>query len=545
MNAGLTKAELLRLSVVYELIETEADYVKDLGTMIKYHKAHLTQGALLPDTEIQQLFSNADQLLVANQEFLNKLVARKEANVVIQEIGDVIAECAETFKVYTQYCGNYPIAMKLVHSVQAKPDFKPILEKWMNSPECRGLSLESFLIKPVQRICKYPLLLKELLRHTDKANKDHMNLTIAQEKVEAVVALVNEGTRAFGEREKMVALQSRIDSPVPLKLEGKRMIKDGALIQILNTGKVKERHIVLTNDTLLICKPPAKSRYALESHYYLAELILKTDIKPGTVIAESIPKGHRHVFQLLIVGEKKDTLLLSAQSEDDKAKWCEVFADACKKAVEEAAKEARSGKRTSVMSSSLSRQVNERGLAGRPISMGPMAAGSRTFRGPAVHRNVSVSTTKAHWGTVRVKSITQPSPTGEEVTEAQPPEIEPEMVEINGAVWKRATSAFGMVYYYNVQTRESTWRLPDGYIILDPETGKPIDLQSDPVFGSNNAGASQGDGDADSINSEYSVLENVEGYPEWKKVDRGEGIVYYFKLDTQETSWFAPGAEEA
>ena len=34
LNAGLTKQELMRLSVVYELIETEADYVKDLGIMI-------------------------------------------------------------------------------------------------------------------------------------------------------------------------------------------------------------------------------------------------------------------------------------------------------------------------------------------------------------------------------------------------------------------------------------------------------------------------------------------------------------------------------
>ena len=61
---------------------------------------------------------------------------------------------------------------------------------------------------------RYPLLLKELLRHTDKTSKDYANLTSAQEKIEAVVAIVNEGTRALGEREKLVALQGRIDSSV-------------------------------------------------------------------------------------------------------------------------------------------------------------------------------------------------------------------------------------------------------------------------------------------------------------------------------------------
>ncbi|TPX30842.1 hypothetical protein SmJEL517_g05682 [Synchytrium microbalum] len=541
LNAGLTKAEMMRLSVVYELIETESDYVKDLGTMINYHKAQMMKGSLLPEAEIQQLFANVDQLLVANQEFLVKLVARKEANVVIQEIGDVIADCADSFKVYTQYCGNYPIAMKLVHSLQARPDFKPLLEKWMNSPECRGLSLESFLIKPVQRICKYPLLLKELLRHTDKSSKDHLNLTTAEEKIAAVVTIVNEGTRALGERERMITLQGRIDSPIPLALEDKKLIRDGALIQIIAGGKAKDRHIFLFNDTMLICKTAVKGRYPLENQYMLAELILKTEVKPGTVVAESIPKGHRWVFQLLLVGEKKETILLSAATEEEKVKWCDLFADACKKAIEEAAKDHRSGKRISALPlSALSRQMSDR-VPGRP------QLGSRTVRGPTaggVHRNVSVSTTKTKWGTVRMKSVTQPSPTGEEMTEVQPPEIEPEMVDINGVVWKRALSAFGMTYYYNTHTRESLWRLPDGYIILDPETGKPVDLTTDPVFGEPDQ-VDAASTDEEIASGDYPMLENVDGHPEWKKVDRGEGIVYYFRVDTQETSWFAPGAEEA
>jgi hypothetical protein len=44
--------------------------------------------------------------------------------------------------------------MKLVHQLQTKPEFKEHTQRWMNSAEGRGLSLESFLIKPVQRICK-------------------------------------------------------------------------------------------------------------------------------------------------------------------------------------------------------------------------------------------------------------------------------------------------------------------------------------------------------------------------------------------------------
>lgn len=64
-ESGLEKPELMRLSAVYELIETEIDYVKDLQTMINFHKAKLAQSASEQDANL--IFSNIDQLLIAHQ----------------------------------------------------------------------------------------------------------------------------------------------------------------------------------------------------------------------------------------------------------------------------------------------------------------------------------------------------------------------------------------------------------------------------------------------------------------------------------------------
>jgi hypothetical protein len=88
------------------------------------------------------------------------MIVKRDANLFISEVGDLLIDSAESFHVYSVYASNYPAAMKLVHSYQAKPEMKDALAKWMNAPEARGLSLESFLIKPVQRICKYPLLIR-------------------------------------------------------------------------------------------------------------------------------------------------------------------------------------------------------------------------------------------------------------------------------------------------------------------------------------------------------------------------------------------------
>jgi len=60
---------------------------------------------------------------------------------------------------YTLYCSNHSFAVLKYQNMNNKP-LKKFIEEAMRLPECRSLSLSDFLIKPVQRICKYPLLLK-------------------------------------------------------------------------------------------------------------------------------------------------------------------------------------------------------------------------------------------------------------------------------------------------------------------------------------------------------------------------------------------------
>ncbi len=64
-ESSLEKPELMRLSAVYELIETEIDYVKDLQTMLNFHKPQLQQ--VLSEQDCNSIFSNIEQLLNANQ----------------------------------------------------------------------------------------------------------------------------------------------------------------------------------------------------------------------------------------------------------------------------------------------------------------------------------------------------------------------------------------------------------------------------------------------------------------------------------------------
>ncbi|KAJ3091674.1 Myosin 10A, isoform D [Quaeritorhiza haematococci] len=532
LNANLAKPELMRLSVVYELIETEADYVRDLNVMINFHKADIQKNKLLSEEDVQVLFSNIEQLVAANQQFLNLISAKRDANPLIEEIGDAFVEISESFKVYTVYCGNYPSAMKLVHSLQANPEFKEHTQRWMNSPEGRGLSLESFLIKPVQRICKYPLLIKELTKHTDKAHKDYASLEAAMEKIEAVVALVNESTRVLGERDKLVALQGRIESPQPLNLIDKKLFKDGILPRVMN-GKPKERFVAIFNDSIMVCKlaPKGKIQYQLESLMNLQDLILNKD---------ATAKGVKSVFQFTHTnGDKSGVYIFSCSSDDERTRWVDAFQEAykthpeTKKAEKRLSADSNLAKRFSDLSRSNSqRKIIPRGM--RPESS--------VFR-------------KTKFGSIRKSGINvADAQSGEgndnSFYELDVPDvpIEPEMVEVNGQYWKRTPAATGQNYYYNTQTKETTWKLPENYVAIDPQTLKPINTAEEDAEDAgyvDEDGGSTAGGAAAAEEDQSPLLETVTGFSDWRKVDRGDGTVYYFNVVSQESSWYAPGSKEA
>ena len=62
---------------------------------------------------------------------------------------------------YKVYCANQNTSLTTVETMTKKnAQFKKILDVCHGDVRCRGLFLQSFLIKPIQRVCKYPLLLR-------------------------------------------------------------------------------------------------------------------------------------------------------------------------------------------------------------------------------------------------------------------------------------------------------------------------------------------------------------------------------------------------
>ena len=97
------------------------------------------------------------------------------------------------FKLYAFYCRNYERALNTLAKCRKQTSgFSEFLNTQAALPQCRGLSLESYLIKPVQRLTKYPLFWKDLLKQVPHSHPDRPALEKADELVRTVSMAVNQ-----------------------------------------------------------------------------------------------------------------------------------------------------------------------------------------------------------------------------------------------------------------------------------------------------------------------------------------------------------------
>ncbi|KAF1467706.1 T-lymphoma invasion and metastasis-inducing protein 2, partial [Megadyptes antipodes antipodes] len=103
---------------------------------------------------------------------------------------------ADHFKLYSGFCANHIKVQKVLERAKTDSAFKAFLDA-RNPTKQHSSTLESYLIKPVQRVLKYPLLLKELVSLTDHESEEHYHLTEALKAMEKVASHINEMQKIY------------------------------------------------------------------------------------------------------------------------------------------------------------------------------------------------------------------------------------------------------------------------------------------------------------------------------------------------------------
>lgn len=210
----LDKREKMRQELIYELIYTERDYVKDLEFMTDFYIMPLRNpiNNIIPERErdafIRTVFGGVNELLRLAKSLSEALTARQQAQKpVVEYIGDVILLFVGNFEPFIKYSGNKVFA-SFEHERQQQVNVKyaRFLEAIEKKPESRKQDFSSFLIKGIQRPARYQLLLSGILKNTLEDSPDYSYLVKAKEEIEKVLVRINLQTGIATDRHKIMVL---------------------------------------------------------------------------------------------------------------------------------------------------------------------------------------------------------------------------------------------------------------------------------------------------------------------------------------------------
>ncbi|XP_041571122.1 rho guanine nucleotide exchange factor TIAM2 isoform X6 [Taeniopygia guttata] len=225
----LSDADRLR-KVIQELMDTEKSYVKDLSCLFELYLEPLQKETFLTQDEMESLFGSLPEMLDFQKVFLetledgissssdfNTLETPSQFRKLLFSLGGSFLYYADHFKLYSGFCANHIKVQKVLERAKTDSAFKTFLDA-RNPTKQHSSTLESYLIKPVQRVLKYPLLLKELVSLTDNESEEHYHLTEALKAMEKVASHINEMQKIYEDYgtvfDQLVAEQSGTEKEV-------------------------------------------------------------------------------------------------------------------------------------------------------------------------------------------------------------------------------------------------------------------------------------------------------------------------------------------
>ncbi|UYV82918.1 hypothetical protein LAZ67_22001382 [Cordylochernes scorpioides] len=190
-----------RRRIIHEFVDTELKYGTDLRIIKEEFYRHIDVAGLLTPAQMSNIFLNLDQLVSANRIFSRKLtdaleIAQEQGDedFTTVNIGKLFLECSSMLHAFESYCVRHSSASLLLSSMIKEKDLLRVflVVSRLENTRLRRMDLATFLMVPVQRVTKYPLLLNRLYRVTPFNHQDGGPLQEAQRRVERHLELINQ-----------------------------------------------------------------------------------------------------------------------------------------------------------------------------------------------------------------------------------------------------------------------------------------------------------------------------------------------------------------
>eukprot|EP00727_Mastigamoeba_balamuthi_P005451 m51a1_g1525 putative myosin ii heavy chain (1641) ;mRNA; f:470676-476608 len=199
-----------RTRVAEEIFSTEKTYVRLLSKIVYVFVKPVRSVKGVSAEDIEGLFSNLQAIRNVHQKFLSDLTERMQTWSPDTLLGDVFQGASLSFKIYQRYINNFENSIGLLQAIQEyNSEFKKFVQDVSMTEQLENLSVESFLILPVQRIPRYVLLLQELIKATAETHPDRALLEEALGQIMALADYINEKKRESENRKKLLQVKAR------------------------------------------------------------------------------------------------------------------------------------------------------------------------------------------------------------------------------------------------------------------------------------------------------------------------------------------------
>ncbi|XP_052720660.1 guanine nucleotide exchange factor VAV2-like isoform X8 [Crassostrea angulata] len=316
---------------IKELHDTEKNYVDALRMIhLKFNKPLKD---IISKADRDVIFAHIEKLLDVHEKFQAELQSACTSGK--PKIGEVFVKYKKSLLLYGNYCSDMPKAQERLEEVTRRNEnIRTQIENCERLANDGKFKLRDLLHVPMQRVLKYHLLLRELIKQSGKQAEDKDSLEQGLEAMMDLSLYVNEVKRDNETLQLIEEIQSSIgDLQMPANTTLKdygRLQKDGELkVKNHTDNKIRIRYIFLFDKVMLMCKAKGES-YSFKEAIILAVYKVQ-DQQPAN--RETQRRGDKWNSSF-VMGKKDGSNAFSffAKTEDMKAKWI----DAIKLALENA-----------------------------------------------------------------------------------------------------------------------------------------------------------------------------------------------------------------
>ncbi|XP_046716762.1 proto-oncogene DBL isoform X3 [Silurus meridionalis] len=311
---GGENAELHQRHVMKELIDTEKVYEEELLSVLLGYRAEMDNPSLshiLPSElkdKKEVLFGNLPEIYKFHSRmFVQDLESCRETPV---RVGARFLERKENFQVYERYCQNKPRSEAMWKQCADSPFFQECKRKLKHK-----LDLDSYLLKPVQRLTKYQLLLKELLKHSTQSEYA-CELQGALNAMLDLLKSVNDSMHQIA----ITGYEGDLCDLGRVLMQGSFsvwMSRKSSRVKDMARFKPMQRHLFLHERALLFCKKREENGDGAER---TASYSFKHCLRMSAVgITENI-KGDVKKFELWYSG-REEVYVVQAPTAEVKSAW--------------------------------------------------------------------------------------------------------------------------------------------------------------------------------------------------------------------------------